>query len=112
MLTVPRQSQRFEKGCSEFGRHDVVEDWIDGRVNVDHDATEVECREPCFRVICKVLVGSQNKPQRQHSERHQTDEEEHHHCAQLQFKSIFIFSRCSLQYHCSLVIILVIDCQL
>ena len=82
-LAVPRQSQRFEEGRPELGRHDVVQDGVDGRVEVEHDPAEVEPREPGHRVVRDVLVRRQDEPQRQHPERHQADEEEHHHRTQL-----------------------------
>ena len=34
--------KNFSKTFTKFGRHDVVEDGIDGRVDVEHDAAKVE----------------------------------------------------------------------
>ena len=38
----PRQSERLEESGAEFGAHHVVEDRVDGRVEVQHHATEIE----------------------------------------------------------------------
>ena len=66
----PRQSERFEEGRPEFGRHDVVQDGIDGRIEVEHDAAKVQ------RVVISfdahrfhLLVRRQDDPQRKNAER-------------------------------------------
>lgn len=39
--TGPREAKSLEESCAEFGRHDVVQNGIDGRIEVEHDSTKV-----------------------------------------------------------------------
>ncbi len=79
----PVESERFEEGRPEFGGHDVVEDGIDGGIEVEHDSTKVE------HVVVRlgshhldVLVRRQDEPQREDLEGQEADEEEDDHRAQ------------------------------
>ena len=64
----------------ELGGHEIVQDWIDGGIDVGHDATEVQ----------DVVVGLQSKdvflrchddPEGESAEGHKADEERQHHGA-------------------------------
>ena len=73
----PREPEGFEEGRPEFGGHDVVEDGIDGGIEVEHDSTKVE------HVVVRlgshhldVLVRRQDEPQGEDLEGQEADEEE------------------------------------
>lgn len=79
----PSQSERFEESRAEFGRHDVVQNRIDGRIEVEHDTTEIQSVIVSFNTHrLHLLVGRQDDPQRENAERQQTNEEESHYGAQ------------------------------
>ena len=79
----PREAERLEESRPELGRHDVVEDRVDGRVEVEHHPAEVEGVVVGLHAeTLHVLVGRQDDPQREEAERQQADEEEDDHRAQ------------------------------
>lgn len=70
------QAEQAQEAAAEFRRHQIVEDGIDGRVQVSHNAAKVDDGE--VRVGRDLDVGHQ----RDHTERQQAHEEAHHHRAQ------------------------------
>lgn len=72
----------YEAGA-EFRTHQVVEDRIYGRVQVDHYPAEVEdVVVPLHAQSVHAFLGYYNNPQRKHPEGYQTQEKAQHHRAQ------------------------------
>lgn len=81
--TFGSEATETQETVAEFGGHEVVQDGIDGGVDVGHDATEVE----------DVVVGLQSQdgflrchddPEGESAEGHEADEERQHHGAKHQ----------------------------
>lgn len=52
------------EAVAKLGAHNVVEDWVDGRVDVEHEAGEVEQVEVSLLVYhVENLVGADDDPQ-------------------------------------------------
>ena len=82
-FAVPRKAEGFQEGRPKFGRHDVVQDGIDGRVDVEHDATEIEHVVVGLGPDVFYLLGAaQNNPQREYAKWQQAQEEEDDHGSQ------------------------------
>ena len=65
------------------GGHCVVEDGVDSRVDIEHQAAEVEDVEVHFYVdMVQDFVRGDHHPHCQHFEREETGKEKHDHCAQ------------------------------
>lgn len=79
----PVESERFEEGRAEFGGHDVVQDGINGRIEVEHDSTKVEDVVISLDAeVFNVFVRRQDEPQGENAEGQEADEEEDDNRAQ------------------------------
>lgn len=80
--TIAPESTEPHESIAELGGHEVVEDRVDGGVDVDHDSGEVEQvvvrldveREHCF-------LWCHDDPEGEGAEGHQTHEEGQNHGA-------------------------------
>lgn len=64
----------------KLGRHQIVENRIDGRVEVEHNAARVQNAVIVVQFHAhQVIAGRQNYPQDEDAERQQAQEEGHHH---------------------------------
>lgn len=83
VLVFRLETQQFAKAVSELGRHQVVEYRVHCRVQVQHDATEVQQVVILLDADAVDHFGRfYDNPQRQRSERQQTQEERHNYRSQ------------------------------
>lgn len=72
------QAEQSQETVAKFRRHEIVQDGVDGRVEVDHDATEIDEHVVVFGTLLQAPIVDD----REQAERQKANEEAHHHRSQ------------------------------
>lgn len=78
----PFAATQFPEALSEFRRHQIVQNGIDGRIQVEHDATEVQAIVVAFEAeSLHHFIGHNDDPQCEYAKRNEAKEKGQNHRA-------------------------------
>lgn len=93
-LPVGTEAAEPEESLPELRGHQVVQDWIDGGVQIEHHPAEVEQGEVTLDAkVDDHFDRDDQDPKRECSKRQQTQEETEHHCAEHQHHLLPVFEQ-------------------